>query len=187
MSMKINILIAVFVGLLGYAGTYYFTYMTVPKGPAVSVDTGIERKKGVDVPDFAFVDLEGVERTLADFSGKVIVLNFWASWCPPCIKEFPDLLDITAKYKKDVAFVAVSSDYKPENMHRFLDKMRAQKPFAENVYITLDENNKITQSLYGAYRIPVTIVISQDFKAVHKFIGISWTPEELENVIKTYL
>src|SRR5450756_1594368 len=61
--------------------------------------------------DFTLLDLNNNKVSLSDFRGKVVVLNFWATWCPPCIAEAPDLVEVSNAYKdKGVQFIGVSDD-----------------------------------------------------------------------------
>ena len=185
--MKLNIFIAICVGVLGYFVTFYFTHMSAPVSMN-SVDKSVPQAvDGEMASDFSFTDLKGRSHRLSDFKGKVVILNFWASWCAPCVKEFPDLLKIAKVYEDDVAFVAVSSDFREDHMNRFLDKIGQYIGFSDNVYVALDQNNTITHDLYGAYKIPVTLIITSDFYAADLFVGANWTYEEFEAVLKKYL
>ena len=61
----------------------------------------ITEKEWGDAPDFTLPDLEGNSLTLSDFKGKVIILNFWATWCSPCRKEIPDFIELYENYKDE--------------------------------------------------------------------------------------
>ena len=61
--------------------------------------------------DFTLMDLDGNEISLSDFNGKVLILNFWATWCSPCREEIPDFVEVYNEYEsKDVQFIGVSNE-----------------------------------------------------------------------------
>jgi peroxiredoxin len=76
---------------------------------------------GKAAQDFALPDLQGNQVSLSQFKGKVVVLDFWATWCPPCRKEMPELQTLFEKYKdKDVQVIAVSTDDTTEPVEAFV-------------------------------------------------------------------
>lgn len=136
-------------------------------------------------PVFAFTDINGKEQKLEDYRGKVIILNFWASWCPPCVAEFPHLVEAAAKHKDKAVLIALSSDLKHEDMTRFLDAMTARGHDWEesNIIMALDENQAITAGLYGTSKLPETIIITPDLMVYDRLIGASWSARDLDALI----
>ena len=63
---------------------------------------------------FSFIDLNGKERTLAQYRGKVVLVNLWATWCPPCVEELPSLLRLARKFQKNLVVIAVSEESKKD-------------------------------------------------------------------------
>lgn len=104
---------------------------------------------------------------LSDFKGKVILLNFWASWCEPCISEFPDMLSLK-KQRPDIEIIAVNRD---QNLN---DAINFIKTFPESIGLITyywDPKGEITD-LYGTEVLPESYLIGKDFKVLRKIIGI---------------
>ncbi len=113
-------------------------------------------------PDFALQDLDGNALTLAGFKGKVLLLNFWATWCPPCRAEIPDFVEAYKDYQaKGLEIIGVSVDkISPEKLKNFLKQAKVNYPVA------LADRKFLTDYQPGDY-IPVTILI--DKKGVIRF------------------
>ena len=77
-------------------------------------------KKGEVLPAFSLEDRTGVVRTQADFAGKYVVYDFWATWCPDCREDVPAMKDLYAKYGDKVTFVGISFDTEPEKLDAFV-------------------------------------------------------------------
>lgn len=178
--MRLNLLIALAVALATYALTLYFNNRTpqITQAP-ISVEAPTT---GEITPEFSFTDVNGRVHSIRDFEGKKIILNFWASWCPPCIKEFPLLLKAAAENKEDTIFIALSSDHEPEAFNRFIDKLEIKR--ADNIFIALDEQTKITGGLFQTFRLPETILIDKKQRMRSKLIGADWTYEQLASLLK---
>ncbi|HEY3156216.1 MAG TPA: TlpA disulfide reductase family protein [Candidatus Eisenbacteria bacterium] len=131
--------------------------------PVVSKESG---EVGSQAPEFALPDLSGKTVRLADFKGKVVILDFWATWCPPCRAEVPDFVRLQAKYRdKGLSVVGLSLD---------AEGAKAVRPFAEeyNVnYVMLLANDETARSFGGVVGIPTTFVLDRTGKIVSKFIG----------------
>lgn len=187
--MKVfNIVLVLLIGLLGYGVTYYLDGRSAPKihvieGPLLSQEqVDFER-----APDFSFTDIHGNSYALSDFKDKVVILNFWASWCAPCVKEFPDLLGLVEGREDDVVMIALSSDFKAQTMMRFVGKMKKTNEIKSNVFIALDESGAVTNKIFGTYKLPETLLINQHQQIVYKFIGASWDLEFFDSKIKKLL
>lgn len=84
---------------------------------------------GAPAPDFTLMDLDGQPWTLSQFRGKPVLLNFWATWCPPCRKEMPDLQRFAARYGDRVQLLGVNWDYQADDEVRaFLDEYNIAYP-----------------------------------------------------------
>jgi thiol-disulfide isomerase/thioredoxin len=131
-------------------------------------------ERAEQAPDFQFTSLSGKSHRLSDFNGKAVVLNFWASWCAPCLIEFPQMLDLAKMTNDKAVFLFISVDEKKENMERFLKKM-GKAVLQKNVFIAHDPRQVITQDLYQTYRLPETYLINSEGLIADKIIGASIT------------
>ncbi|MGH1397840.1 MAG: TlpA family protein disulfide reductase [Alphaproteobacteria bacterium] len=179
--MKTNIIIAAIITALAYGLTLYLGQTT----PTItSVPTGEDSQKtNKTVPAFTFTDINGKPHNITDFKGKKIILNFWASWCAPCIKEFPALITAAHNAPDDTILIALSSDLDEAAIHTFINKMKATQNSAftaPNILIALDKDQAITGGLFQTYKLPETILIDANQTMRHKFIGANWTLEDLE-------
>ena len=120
---------------------------------------------GDSAPDFSIMTEQGKTVTRSDFGGKLLVLNFWASWCPPCIDELPSLNEFASQYAKmGVVVVGVSID-KNEKLYKNFLKNR-QVAFAT----ARDPEANISAS-YGTFQIPETYLIDTAGKVREKVIS----------------
>lgn len=115
--------------------------------------------------DFQLNDIYGKSVKLSNYSGKVVLLNFFATWCPPCRMEMPDFNDIAKEYKDEVEVIAVNVG------RESLSKVRS---FAESngfTFAILMDDGTANNGYGPINAIPVTFIIDKDFKIVKKYIG----------------
>ncbi len=117
-------------------------------------------------PQFTLADLDGNEISLSDFSGKVIFLNFWATWCPSCRDEIPGFVEMYKKHKKKgLEIIGISLDRKGKNkVAQFAKKYKINYPLAMGT-------NEIVNDYRPGYFIPATFIIDRKGKIRHKHIG----------------
>ena len=136
---------------------------------------------GTEAPEFSLPDLDGKVVKTSDLRGKVVILDFWATWCPPCRQEVPHFVALQSKYRdQGLAIVGLS-----------LDKGGVQdvKPFVEeyNVnYMMLIANDETARDYGGITGIPTTFVLDKDGKIVKRFMGYT-DPEVFEETIRPLL
>ncbi len=132
---------------------------------------------GATAPDFTVQDDER-KVTLSELRGQVVVLNFWATWCPPCIEETPSLVVMQQRMKaKGVTVVAVSVDVDESAYRRFL------KDHGVNLLTVRDPDQK-SSGLYGTFKFPETYVIDRNGVVRRKFIGaVDWTEPEITDFL----
>ena len=128
---------------------------------------------GTPAPDFTVQDSDR-KVSLDEFRGKVVVLNFWATWCPPCIEEMPSLVEMQQKMKaKGVEVFAVSVD---ADQSAYQDFLKAHKV---NLLTVRDPDQK-SNNLYGTFKFPETYIIDRQGVLRRKFIGaVDWGQPEI--------
>lgn len=128
---------------------------------------------GSNAPDFTITDSDH-SITLSQFRGNIVVLNFWASWCPPCVEETPALIQMQDRFRqKGIIVVAVSIDADAAAYHRFL------KAYHVNM-VTVREPSQKTAGLYGTHGWPETYVIDRAGVIQRKFVGpVDWNSPEV--------
>ncbi len=121
-------------------------------------------------PAFTLTDLEGKPVSLADFRGKVVVLDFWATWCPPCKREIPDFIELQKTYgSQGVQIVGIALD-EPDKVQAFAQQNGMNYP----VLMGTDEISAMYGGIDG---IPTTFIIDKTGKIVNRFEG--FRPKEV--------
>ena len=132
-------------------------------------------------PDFTLPDLNGKMVSLKDFRGKVIILDFWATWCPPCRQEIPLFVDLYSQYKeKGFEIIGIALDQEGE---------KVVKPFSQNYnikYPILIGGEEVSEVYGGIRGIPTTFVIDRKGNIVKKYVGFT-EKEVFEEDIKALL
>jgi cytochrome c biogenesis protein CcmG/thiol:disulfide interchange protein DsbE len=136
---------------------------------------------GNAAPDFTIQDSEH-SVTLSQYRGKIVVLNFWATWCPPCIEEMPSLVQMQKKMQeKGITVLAVSVDDDVDDYHKFLKDHSID-------LLTVRESGQRTDkgvvapvsSRYGTIKVPETYIIDRNGVIRRKFIGpVDWNQTEI--------
>ncbi len=128
---------------------------------------------GAAAPEFTVQDSDR-KVTLSQLRGNVVVLNFWATWCPPCVEELPSLMSMQARMKeKGVIVVGVSIDVDADFYHRFLKDRRVN-------FLTVRDPEQRTPTLYGTFGWPETYIIDRKGVVRRKLIGpVDWNSREI--------
>ena len=131
-------------------------------------------------PDFSFTSTEGEYITLEDLKGKVVMLDFWGTWCPPCVASVPELRKLYKRYSTDPSFVliGISSDYDEGVWRSFTDKNQMIWPQYR------DHNRRIAEA-FNVRAFPTYVII--DHEGILRFKTSGFGSADLEGVVKKYL
>ena len=132
--------------------------------------------------DFTVKDMNGASVRLADHEGKVILLNFWATWCPPCKAELPGFIELHDQYKdKGLVILGVSGDDDPETLRAFASEWKINYP------MLVGRDEEALLDAYGPiYGYPISVIVGRDGAVCARHIGPK-TKEEFEREIKALL
>jgi peroxiredoxin len=137
---------------------------------------------GDSAPDFSITADNGHQVSLSNFGGKVLVLNFWATWCPPCVEEMPSLNQFAAQFKnKGVVVLGVSVD----------KDAAAYKNFVRNLdpaFLTARDPEMKINLEFGTVQYPETYIINSQGKVVNKIISsANWTDDKMVSYVQSLL
>jgi cytochrome c biogenesis protein CcmG, thiol:disulfide interchange protein DsbE len=132
---------------------------------------------GSNAPDFTVRDATN-SVTLSQLRGQVVVLNFWATWCAPCVEEVPSLVEMQRRMKaKGVTVVAVSVDVDESAYRQFVKEHNVN-------LLTLRDASGNSNQLYGTFKFPETYILDRNGVMRRKFIGaVDWTEPEVTNFL----
>jgi peroxiredoxin len=133
---------------------------------------------GDSAPSFALPTLQGETVRLSDYRGQVVVLNFWATWCPPCVEETPSLEKFAGQMAgRGVAVVSISVDADAKALEQFVAKYNLTYPVAR------DPEQAVT-SRYGTFKFPETYILDEDGRIADKLIGaIDWQEPRISEFV----
>jgi len=127
---------------------------------------------GNTAPDFTLSDSQHTV-ALSQLRGKPVVLNFWATYCPPCVEEMPSLIELQKQLGDKVTILAVSEDADDNAYRQFVRDHNVE-------LLTVRDPHQNTNEVYGTFKFPETYVIDRNGKIVRKFIGPQdWTSPDL--------
>ena len=133
----------------------------------ITADTDSDPTTYEDVDyNFKLKNLNGEFTDLSEFKGKVVFINIWATWCPPCVAEMPNIQSLYDKIENDnIEFIMLSMDNSEEKAKKFIDK----KGFTFPVFMAASK----VPAMFRAPSIPTTFVISRKGKVVSKKVGMA--------------
>lgn len=181
--MRVNLAIVVFL----VAFTLLISAAIERLQPAVLLDTPLDvASEGIKAPEFSLPDLTGRLVDLKDFDQRVVLLNFWASWCLPCVAEFPQLVELAERLPEILTILAVSVDQDPENIQRFL-RRHGPEELPGNLIVLHDPDKSVTQDLYQTILLPETVVLAPGLILKRKIAGadFDWTAPEMVKELKS--
>jgi len=155
-NIKIMKKLSYLIALVLLGGLLYFGFIHKKEDEQVSAPS-----QEIQLPDFTFRSLDGKVYRLSDFKGNVVLLNFWASWCPPCREEMPIFVEVYNKCKdKGFVILAVSMDTNTNARDKYLESLKP--PF-----LVLEGNDEVR--LTG---LPTSYLIDRDGKVYKMKLGV---------------
>jgi len=135
-------------------------------GDAATGKTSIRFVKNPrEIPDLTMTTLDGKTITNKDLAGKVVIFNFWATWCAPCRAEIPDLVKLQTEYKDHLIIIGVLSEDEPgPHVSRFAADYKIN-------YAIVPETPELSAAFPGIYALPTTFMVGPDLKMMQKHIG----------------
>ena len=144
-----------------------------------------DQNVSIAAPAFKLKDEKEKPFTLQSFKGKWILLNFWASWCPPCVEELPSLLEFARRIAPQLGLVVVgvSEDETWQGVKQLFSEQRWSS--TSQGFISLIDTASAVALLYGTTKYPETYLIGSDSKIYRKFIGAqNWMSPAIKSVIE---
>ena len=187
MPTNLKILIAIMALALGTTFLVDLKGRDFLKTVPVDFDKQAEDLDDELAPDVTFNVLDKASEKLSDHRGKVVVLNFWASWCPPCVAELPDLIELADSYPNELHMIFLSNDLKREDIDKFTSNMEEsiqERIDLPNITMAWDKGGKITRETFQTFQLPETIIIDKDGRMVRKIVGvIDWDSADIRNYL----
>ena len=182
MNWKTNLIILSVVVIASAVFTVFGDTIRMPVWESKIAQNYNDKSGKAKTPDVTFTDLQGQSSRLKDHKGKMVVVNFWASWCAPCVAEFPYVGSLADKHSDDIELIFVSNDFKRENIDKFRTNLDAEivktMDSADNITMVWDEDLSITNKIFGTYNLPETYVINPKGQMCRKIVGIIDFSEE---------
>jgi len=143
---------------------------------------GFEARAATPAPELKAHDLKGAPRTLADYRGKVVLLNFWASWCPPCLREMPSLERLRTRMAgRPLEIVALASAETQDDVTSYLAKMKLGFP------VLLDPDGDNTRR-WKVFALPTSFLLDAEGRVRYVLTGpTEWDEGEALKVIESLL
>ncbi len=184
MRGKTTVVFVIIAGVLALgAGIGLSMYLKQPTDKMATSPVKSISVVGSKRPDFTMLDVEGEKHSISDYDGKVLIVNFWATWCPPCRREIPAFIALQEKYQdKGFTIVGVALDSQQAAID-FVDPMGINYPIlvgeTEGIAISQAYGNQLSV-------LPYTVVVDRKGIIRHAFAR-EVSLEEAENLIKPFL
>ncbi len=184
----------IIVGILALGGGLVVRDLVAPS--AVNVVSQLKKKAGIFVrelkdkpitqqilPEFEFPDMADKMHSSSEWQGKIRVINFWATWCPPCVKEIPDFIQLQEQYgSKNLQFIGIAVDDKG-SVKEFLTKTKINYPILIGDFTSASFISLIYQLGNASDAIPFTVIVNQKGDILLKHQG-GISKEEILDVIQ---
>lgn len=138
----------------------------------------------LQAPTFQLKDMDGESHSLESYRGKVLMLNFWATWCPPCRREIPSMESLYQAFKDEAFAILAINEWETED-HVFA--FMGQLPVEPSFPILFDSDSEVAQS-FGVKGLPTTLLVDRDGKIVYRAVGgRDFNHPEVKKIIRALL
>lgn len=177
-------LVILVIGIIGILSFRYFMNSRNSDDSSANYSL-LESLEKEGASNFSAKDVNGTAFELESFKDKIVILNFWASWCSPCVEEIPSLIKLVKEFKGKVQLVAISGDNSLEDIQVFLKSFPELKD--PDIKIVWDHDRKLMQQ-FGISRLPESLILKGDFKLAKKIVGtINWYTKDSIEYINTLI
>jgi len=173
---SLPLLVLIIIGL----GLHYTGFVTLFK-----TDTSDRHWAPIQSPHLKLQNLKGESLSLDSLKSPVIILNFWASWCQPCYKEFPEFIQLLKWSQGQIHLVAISVDHSKKDIYSFLKKLNIKDTKYKNLHIVWDPEYKMSQQ-FDVTRFPETFILNENLKIIKKQVG-AWSFQEMKKFFSQML
>ena len=137
-----------------------------------------------DAPGFALADMDGEQHRLADYAGKVVLVNFWATWCPPCRREMPALEALYLKYReRGLVVLAVNQWEDADHVFAYMGQLNVFPTFP----VLFDPESRVSAD-YGVKGLPTSFLVDRQGRLVYRAIGgREFDHPDIERLLHTLL
>ncbi|MDQ0087070.1 peroxiredoxin [Paenibacillus anaericanus] len=172
--LNVRVIITIVIGLISIGA---ITWILVSSRHDNSQQEGAKLAIGSIAPNFELTNTAGQKMTLSDYRGKVVILNFWASWCQSCVKEMPLINNVFQSNRSDVATIFINVGESKGTVNNFLSTNHFDFP------VIIDVTGKVS-SLYGVVGLPATFIIDKQGKLAQLLLGEINSDSQLQEYIK---
>ncbi|MEM7647298.1 MAG: TlpA disulfide reductase family protein [Pseudomonadota bacterium] len=161
------LVLALSVGIgVAYWNSQTWNAQSLPESYKVLSDL---ESKGIYQDDtLEFFDLEQKKLKLVDYKGKVVILSFWATWCEPCVDEFPSFIKLLDAYPEKIVLIAISHDDEEKDVREFVSAFQG---YRQNLVLVMDKDKRMSRS-FKVDRLPEGFIFDREGKLLKKIIGI---------------
>lgn len=184
--LSLALLVLVLIGgyYLAKQDPYYYEGQTQlednTKPPSARIEALAEIE---DLPELQFINKDGGLKSIYNFKNKPMIINFWASWCLPCLKELPKLNNLKVQYKNQIEILAISIDSGEfDNIKSFFEEFNLK-----SLDFYLDHNN-LSYIASRALGVPTTLIVDKDYKVHYRISGyVDWSLKENQAMLNNLL
>ncbi|MBX3039311.1 MAG: TlpA family protein disulfide reductase [Bdellovibrionaceae bacterium] len=139
------------------------------------------------LPQFKVENLAGKVVSSEDYAGRVVIVNFWASWCGPCVEEIPSFVRLKETLGNDIQILAISNDNTREDIDIFLKSFPQFKGPGIEIVHDIPKDFPLTK-MFGVYRLPESFVFTKSGRMIRKVVGtIDWASPDAVDFLKTLI